>query len=962
MAKKRVHEIAKEHGLTSKEVLAAFKDAGVYVKAASSTVEERDVRRAFPNGPPPKPAESPRDEKKDEPKAEDASATVDRDSEGKAKVPRAKATKGAAQKKAGSSAKAAAKGEAASTAAAEAPPSTQKTRAAGGSAAKAKAPGAPEKPAATAGAAADADAATPAPKASKPAEPEAPDTEAPDTAAEEPPSDGAAARPAGPRIISDTPPADAPEEDAPAAEAPEEDAPPAEAPPAEAPPAKADAPDRNGDGADAPAKPEPKDEAPKKQSGASRPARGTGPRIIDPGTPSSQRGGNGGPGGRSRPTRPDGGRGPAGQPGGGGGGGGGRRRVVIDSQASRRPQGPPPPQQPPRRRRGRRRLTPLEEPAPTPTNVVVEEQVFQVPSGATVKEVAETIGVPAAEVIKALMKLGEMATLTQTLTDDAIEVLAEALEKKVEVVSAADEVEEIAPADEDAPEDLRERPPVVTIMGHVDHGKTSLLDAIRETEVAAGEAGGITQHIGAYQVNKDDNTITFIDTPGHQAFTAMRARGAKVTDIAVIVVAADDGVMPQTVEAIDHAKAAEVPIMVAVNKIDKEGADPNRVRGELAQQGLTPADWGGDTEFVDVSAKTHENLDSLLDTIVTLAEIQELKANPDTQASGTVVESELDPGRGPVATVLVQRGTLQVGDALVAGAAWAKVRSMQDFRGQKVDAAPPGMPVEVLGFDSVPDAGEIVRVVEHERIARQQAAEREDRLKREALARRRNVRVSLEDVWARAKDDQSKTNLPLIVKADVAGSLEALEDEIAKLPQSEITVEVIHDGVGGINESDVMLAAASDAVIIGFNVRPVGSANEVAMREGVEIRNYSVIYQVIDELRAAMQGLLEPEEVERTVARVEVRETFRASRIGVIAGSYVTEGTVTRGAAARLVRDGTVVYDGRIATLRRFKDDVREVQAGFECGITLENFMDIKEGDVIEVYEKAQVERTLEAS
>jgi translation initiation factor IF-2 len=572
------------------------------------------------------------------------------------------------------------------------------------------------------------------------------------------------------------------------------------------------------------------------------------------------------------------------------------------------------------------------------------------------------MGVPAAEVIKALMKLGEMATLTQTLADEAIEVLAEALDKKIEIVTTADEAEQAVPVEDDAPEDLKERPPVVTIMGHVDHGKTSLLDAIRETEVAAGEAGGITQHIGAYQVRKNDHTITFIDTPGHQAFTAMRARGAQVTDLAVIVVAADDGVMPQTVEAIDHAKAAGVPIMVAVNKIDKEGADPNRVRGELAQQNLTPADWGGDTEFVDVSAKTRDGLDDVLDTIITLADIQELKANPDAPASGTVVESQLDPGRGPVATVLVQRGTLKVGDALVAGAAWAKVRSMQDFRGQKVDAAPPGMPVEVLGFDSVPLAGEIVRVVDHERVARQQAAEREDRLKREALARRSNVRVSLEDVWARAKDDQSKTNLPLIVKADVAGSMEALEDEIAKLPQGEITVEVIHDGVGGINESDVMLAAASDAVIIGFNVRPVGSATEVAQREGVEIRTYSVIYQVIDELRAAMQGLLEPETVERTVATVEVRTTFRASRIGVIAGSYVTDGTVTRGAQARLVRDGTVVYDGRISSLRRFKDDVREVQAGFECGITLENFMDVKEGDIIEVYEKAQVERTLEST
>jgi translation initiation factor IF-2 len=927
MPKKRVHEIAKEQGLTSKEVLAAFKDAGVYVKAASSTVEERDIRRAFPNGP--VKTVEPKEKKAEAPAAE-APAAADRDADGKAKVPRAKATKRAKDAEAAPAAEAPAKP--APRAAARPAPKPEPE------AAPAEAPnaGAPAEEAAKPADAPAAEPAAPAPEAvEKPAEEAAKPAPAPDAAAE--PVDAPAAEPSDASAEPVAPAADASK----AADA--EPEPKADSPRGE---------QRSGDG----------DGKPEART-PTRPPRGAGPRIIDPGTGSSQRGGgNGGPGGRSRPTRPDSGRGAGAAPAGGPGGPGGRRRVVIDSQASRRPQGPPPPQQPPRRRRGRRRLTPLEEPPPTPTNVVVEEQLFQVPSGATVKEVAETLGVPAAEVIKALMKLGEMATLTQTLTDEAIEVLAEALEKKVEIVTTADEAEEVVPADEDAPEDLKERPPVVTIMGHVDHGKTSLLDAIRETEVAAGEAGGITQHIGAYQVSKNDHTITFIDTPGHQAFTAMRARGAKVTDIAVIVVAADDGVMPQTVEAIDHAKAAEVPIMVAVNKIDKEGADPNRVRGELAQQGLTPADWGGDTEFVDVSAKTHDGLDTMLDTIITLAEIQELKANPDTDASGTVVESELDPGRGPVATVLVQRGTLQVGDALVAGAAWAKVRSMQDFRGQKVAEAPPGMPVEVLGFDSVPDAGEIVRVVENERRARQLAAEREDRLKREALARRRNVRVSLEDVWARAKEDSAKTNLPLIVKADVAGSLEALEDEIAKLPQGEITVEVIHDGVGGINESDVMLAAASDAVVIGFNVRPVGSASEVAQREGVEIRSYSVIYQVIDDLRAAMQGLLEPETVERTVATVEVRQTFRASRIGVIAGSYVVDGTVTRGAQARLVRDGTVVYDGRISSLRRFKDDVREVQAGFECGITLENFMDVKEGDVIEVYEKAQVERTLESS
>src|SRR5438270_977655 len=642
-----------------------------------------------------------------------------------------------------------------------------------------------------------------------------------------------------------------------------------------------------------------------------------------------------------------------------GGGGGRRRRVVIDSQASRRPQGPPPPQQPPRRGRGRRRRTPWVEPDLTPkTEVVVEEPPVPIKSGATVREVAESLGLATPDVIKKLMELGEMATLTQTLTEEAIVTLAEAFEKKVDIIHAADEVEE-EPEYDDSAEDLVERPPVVTVMGHVDHGKTSLLDAIRETEVAAGEAGGITQHIGAYQVHHDGHTITFLDTPGHQAFTAMRARGAKVTDIAVIVVAADDGVMPQTREAIDHAKAARVPVMVAVNKIDKEGADPNRVRGELAQQGLTPADWGGDTEFCDVSAKTKEGLEELLENLVTLAEIEELKANPNVEASGTVIDSRLDPGRGPLDTILVKRGTLSVSDALVAGANWGRVRAMHDFRGERVKEAHPGDPVEVLGFDGVPEAGERVRVVENERKARQEANDRANRLKTEALARREGVRISLEDVFARAQKGDLQ-ELALVVKADVAGSLEALADEIAKLPQQEVTVNVIRDGVGGITESDVMLAAASDAVIIGFNVRPVGEARAVAEREGVEIRTYSVIYNVVEELRSAMEGMLVPEEVETTVGVAEVRATFKASRVGTIAGCYVREGTIRRGGATRLVRDGTIIYTGRIGSLRRFQDDVREVQSGFECGVVLENYADVKEGDVIEVFETRQVERELE--
>ena len=495
-------------------------------------------------------------------------------------------------------------------------------------------------------------------------------------------------------------------------------------------------------------------------------------------------------------------------------------------------------------------------------------------------------------------------------------------------------------------------------MGHVDHGKTSLLDAIRETEVAAGEAGGITQHIGAYQVHHDDHTITFLDTPGHEAFTAMRARGAKVTDIAVIVVAADDGVMPQTVEAIDHAKAAEVPVMVAVNKIDKEGADPNRVRGELAQRGLTPADWGGDTEFVDVSAKTHQNLDDLLETLVTLAEIQELKANPTAEASGFVIESRLDPGRGPVVTVLVLRGRMEVSDALVAGEHWGRVRAMHDFRGQRVTEATPGMPVEVLGFDGVPDAGEQFRVVDNEREARRQAQERAIRVKREALARQAGRRVSLEDVLARAERGEQELNL--VVKADVAGSLEALADEIARLPQQQVNVNIIRDGVGGITR---VRRDARRRVRRGDHrlQRAPGRATpaQVADREGVEIRTYSVIYKIVEDLRAAMEGMLEPEEVEETIGTVEVRATFKASRVGTIAGSYVTEGVVRRGAQCRLVRDGTVVYDGRIGSLRRFKEDVREVTQGTECGIVLENYPDVKEGDVIEVYETKQVEQTL---
>ncbi len=646
----------------------------------------------------------------------------------------------------------------------------------------------------------------------------------------------------------------------------------------------------------------------------------------------------------------------------GGGGGGGasskKRRVVIDSQASRREQqGGPPPQRPPRRRGGRRRRPLLEEPPSTP-DTPVEPEASKVNSGATVREVAESLGLAPAEVIKKLMMMGEMATLTQTLTDDSVKAIADEYDRKIEIVHAADEEPE-EPEFSDADEDLVDRPPVVTIMGHVDHGKTSLLDAIRETEVAAGEAGGITQHIGAYQVHHDEKTITFLDTPGHAAFTAMRARGAKVTDVVVVVVAADDGVMPQTKEAIDHARAADVPMLIAVNKIDKEGANPEKVRGELAQMEISPEEWGGDTVFCEVSAKTREGLDNLLDMILLVTELEELTANPNTTASGHVIESQLDPGRGPVVTVLVERGTLRVGDSLVAGPQWGRVRAMQDFTGKAVSEAVPGMPVEVLGFDGVADAGEFVQTVDGDRQARQMAGERAHRLKTEALARRQGRKVSLDEVFARAQEGEIK-ELNIVLKADVAGSLEALQDELAKVPQERVSINIIHSQTGGINESDVMLASASDAIIIGFNVRPLLDAKRAAAREGVDVRTYSVIYKITEDLRNAMEGLLDAVEVEETIGEALVKQTFKASKVGRIAGCIVAEGKAVRTASVRLIREGTVIWTGSLGSLRRFKDNVQEVEEGQECGIVLEGYADVKEDDVLEFFQTKQVEQTLE--
>jgi translation initiation factor IF-2 len=556
-----------------------------------------------------------------------------------------------------------------------------------------------------------------------------------------------------------------------------------------------------------------------------------------------------------------------------------------------------------------------------------------------------------------MMGLGEMVTITQSLSDEAVQLIAAEFKREVTIKHAAEEDEE--PESYDDPEEtLKPRPPVVTIMGHVDHGKTTLLDAIRETAVVETEAGGITQHIGAYQVEHDGRKITFLDTPGHEAFTAMRARGAKVTDIAVLVVAADDGVMPQTRESISHARAAEVPIVVAVNKIDVPDADPNRVRGDLAAEELQPEEWGGTTQFSDVSAKQKQNLDDLLEKVLLVADAElVLTANPEAEASGPIIESRLDVGRGPVATMLIHRGTLSVGDAIVAGDAWGRVRALYDFRGEKLREAGPGDPVEILGFDHPPPAGEMARVVENERSARHLAQNRGERLRREQLAAAAGAGLSLEKLFAQMQEGGVQ-DLNLVLKGDVDGSVEAAVSELQKIQHPEVRVRVIHRGVGGITEGDVNLAAASNALVVGFNVRPNAEARALAEREGVEIRTYRVIYRLTEDIEQALVGMLAPVTTEQTIGEAEVRQLFRVSRLGTIAGSYVTSGLVRRNAQVRVVRDGTVIHETSIAQLKRFKDDVREVEEGFECGILLQGFNDVKEGDVLEVYETRQVERT----
>jgi translation initiation factor IF-2 len=596
-------------------------------------------------------------------------------------------------------------------------------------------------------------------------------------------------------------------------------------------------------------------------------------------------------------------------------------------------------------------------------------ETVRLPRGASLTDFADKIGVDAASLVQMLFHLGEMVTATESVNDALLELLGDELNYVVEVVSPEDEDRELLESfdlefgeDEGSEADLVIRPPVVTVMGHVDHGKTKLLDALRNADVVDKEAGGITQHIGAYQVHTEvdgnDRRITFIDTPGHEAFTSMRARGAQATDIAVLVVAADDGVMPQTVEALNHAKAAQVPIVVAVNKIDKPDSDPTKVRGQLTEYGLVPEEYGGDAMFVDVSAKSELNLDKLLEAIVLTADASlDLRANPTQDAQGLVIEGHLDRGRGPVATVLVQRGTLSVGDSIVAGPAYGRVRAMLDEHGDNIEQADPSRPAMVLGLTAVPGAGQNFLVVDDDRMARQIAEKREAR-ERAAMQAKRRVRRTLEDFMASMEKGESQ-ELNLILKGDVSGSVEALEDALSQLDVGDdVGIRVIDRGVGAITETNVDLAAASDAIIIGFNVRPQGKATELAEKEGVEIRYYSVIYQAIDEIEAALKGMLKPEFEESTLGQAEIRAIFRSSKIGNIAGCMVTSGVIRRNAKVRVIRDGAVVADNLdLASLKREKDDASEVREGFECGLVLRNFQDIKEGDVVEAFEMREIPR-----
>ncbi len=899
--KARVHELAKELGVTSKEVLARLSEQGEFVKSASSTVEAPVARRLRESLGGPKPA------------AEKAKADGN----------------GAPAKKA--PAKAAPAPEAAPAAAKPAAPAAP--------AAPAPAEPEPEAPAPAAPAAAPADApARPGP-----------------TPGPRPATPGPKPAPRTPRVGNNPFSSAQPVERAiPRPQAPRPGAP------------------RPGGGPRPGASP---GNMPPRPAGGARPRPGGGPRPAAGGRgPGGGAGGGGRPGGGGGNYRTGGPGGGGGAPAGGGGGyrgrpGGGGRPGQRGGAAGAfgRPGGAP--------KRGRKskrakRAEYENMQAPVVGGVRLPHgngETIRLARGASLSDFAEKIDANPAALVQALFNLGEMVTATQSVGDDTLELLGSEMNYKVQVVSPEDEDRELLESfdltygeDEGDESDLESRPPVVTVMGHVDHGKTRLLDTIRQANVREEEAGGITQHIGAYQVAVDfdggERLITFIDTPGHEAFTAMRARGAKATDIAILVVAADDGVMPQTVEAINHAQAAEVPIVVAVNKIDKEGADPSKIRGQLTEYGLVPEEFGGDTMFVDISAKQGTNIAALEEAVLLTADAAlDLRANPEMEAQGVAIEAHLDRGRGPVATVLISRGTLKVGDSIVAGDAYGRVRRMVDEHGEDVEAALPSRPVQVIGFTSVPGAGDNLLVVDEDRIARQ-IADRRSARKRNALAARSRKRISLEDLDSALKET---SQLNLILKGDNAGTVEALEEALLGIQiDDEVELRVIDRGVGGVTETNVNLASASDAVIIGFNVRAEGKATELANRDGVEIRYYSVIYQAIDEIESALKGMLKPIYEEKELGRAEIRAIFRSSKVGNIAGCLVTSGVIRRNSKARLLRDSVVVAETMtVSSLRREKDDVTEVRDGYECGLTL-TYSDIKEGDVIETYELVEKERT----
>ncbi|MGL6174220.1 MAG: translation initiation factor IF-2 [Cellulosilyticaceae bacterium] len=589
------------------------------------------------------------------------------------------------------------------------------------------------------------------------------------------------------------------------------------------------------------------------------------------------------------------------------------------------------------------------------TNLENDLKVIEVGSAITVKDLAEKIGVGSIELIKLLMKQGKMVTINQEIDFETAVAVAEEFDIIVEQEEEKDLLEEIFAEEQDNEKDLQERPPVVVVMGHVDHGKTSLLDAIRSTSVTTREAGGITQHIGASTVKLNGKNITFLDTPGHEAFTAMRMRGAQVTDIAILVVAADDGVMPQTIEAINHAKAAGVQIIVAVNKMDKVGANPDRVKQELADQGLLVEDWGGETICVPVSAMKKEGLDTLLEMILLVSEMSDYKANPNKKARGTIIEAQLDKGRGPVATVLIQGGTLKIGDPIVAGSAHGRIRAMVDDKGRQVKKAGPSTPVEILGLSEVPTAGDMFYVANNDKQARQ-AAEKVKAQGRVQLIGQTPNKVSLDDLFTQIQEGKVK-DLNVVVKADVQGSVQAVRQSIEKLSNEEVRVRTIHGGVGAITESDVMLASASGAIIIGFNVRPEPSTKAIAEREEVDVRLYRVIYNAIEDIEAAMKGMLDPEFVEKITGHAQIRQTFKVSGVGTVGGAYITDGKIARNSGVRIVRDGIVVYEGKLTSLKRFKDDAKEVNTGYECGVMFERFNDLKENDVVEAFIMEEIPR-----